>query len=92
MVQKKNILGVTKRGLASLCIENQWPVSHAATVYSEVYRKKKNDFLSFEKIPLDMKEYLSEHYVICGPQVSERHISEEDGSVKFLVKLIDGSF
>ena len=83
---KKLLLDLTREEL-----ENELkPSFRAKQIFKWVYQNYVDDFEQMSNLPKNMREELSEKFIICNMSVAKEQKSL-DGSVKLLFKLYDGN-
>jgi 23S rRNA m2A2503 methyltransferase len=83
-----NILNFTKDELTSFLIESGEPKYRAGQIFSWLHRGV--DFQDMSDISKKTRDTLSEKCYIDLPVIAEKHISADDGTIKYLFELRDG--
>ncbi len=82
-----DILSMTQNELVSYFSELSLPAFRARQVYSWIYKGASYDEMT--NIPLSVRSLLSEKCPLRLPQIQKKLVSEIDGTVKYLFRLID---
>lgn len=82
-----DILSMTQNELISYFAGLSLPAFRARQVYSWIYKGASYDEMS--NIPLSVRSLLSEKCPLRLPQIHKKLVSEIDGTVKYLFRLID---
>lgn len=87
---RPSLLGLTRRRLAEALephIERSFRVDQ---VYRALYERGVHDFAAMTDLSLALREHLAEHFSVDLPEIARRHESD-DGTVKYLFRLVDGA-
>lgn len=87
---KTNLLGKTGPVISELIAGSIDTKFRAAQVYSWIYEKKVESFSEMTNLSKELRETLDKDFTISAPVIKETKTSE-DGTVKYLISLTDGS-
>ena len=89
-VTKTNLLGLSKNELKTILSENNLPKFRADQIWYWIYRSGTIDFDLMTNISKNLRVELSNKFYIWRPEISSVQKSD-DGTIKWLLKLIDGN-
>lgn len=75
----------------ALCARGSYSLQHAKTLYRSAYKSLSKEPWQAESLPKDLALELSQTYFCDNVQIHRESLSRYDGTVKFLVRLQDGS-
>ncbi len=87
---KQNLLDLSLEQLQNFCISNELPRFRATQIWRWVYCFGLKSFNDMSNIAKPTRVFLNQISVISRPVISEMQESN-DGTIKWLIKLIDGS-
>ncbi len=90
MTERKDIRGMTLEELTGDILELGLPKYRAGQIFSWLHQKGVSDFSEMTNLSKDLRERLSERYVIYDTVIIKRLESAIDGTVKYLSELHDG--
>ena len=90
MIEKRDVLNLSKDELILAIKEMGYPSFRAQQVYQWLYSGQL-DFMSMSNIPKDMREKLSNVFLAGGFKISDKLVSKIDGTRKYLFELYDGN-
>ncbi len=86
--EKQHLLGVTQEQFTDWCRQNDLPRYRAQQVFEWLYQKGVTDFLEMSNLSKDLRQRLSEHWIIRTGQ-EKRRLESSDGTVKLLLEWPD---
>lgn len=87
-----DIKSMTKDELRLALSEIDLPKFRADQVYSWLHQKGVSSFDEMTNISKDLRQILSEKFVIRSCEIETKRVSKEDGTIKYLFKLFDGEY
>ncbi len=76
--------------LETWCLARGLKKFTATQVFQWLYQKKVTSFAEMTNVAKQARAVLSEHFIVGHLEITERYHSTQDGSTKFLMKLVDG--
>lgn len=86
---QKNIIGISRDNLNALFKEAGIPAFRAKQVWHWLYFQGVRSFDQMANVPKDLRQVLSDLFIIHRPEVSQAQVST-DGTQKWLLKFQDG--
>lgn len=86
-----NLKDLTFEELEAFVLELGEPKYRAQQIYMWLYKNAKS-FDDMKNLPKSLKEKLCEKAFISYAEIEEKYVSETDGTRKYLLKLMDGSY
>ena len=90
MAQKLNLLGLDRNALQGYFLSIGEKAFHARQAMKWIYQRGVSDFSQMTDLRLELRNLLSQQAVIDMPKIANSQMSD-DGTRKWLVKLIDGN-
>ncbi|MBT7812987.1 MAG: bifunctional tRNA (adenosine(37)-C2)-methyltransferase TrmG/ribosomal RNA large subunit methyltransferase RlmN, partial [Proteobacteria bacterium] len=90
MAQKLNLLGLDRNALQVYFLSIGEKAFHARQAMKWIYQRGVSDFSQMTDLRLELRNLLSQQAVIDMPKIANSQMSD-DGTRKWLVKLIDGN-
>jgi 23S rRNA (adenine2503-C2)-methyltransferase len=87
---KTNLLGKTGSEISDLVADRLDAKFRIAQIYSWIYEKKVFSFSQMTNLSKDLRQSLDEHFSIETPTVKDT-LTSSDGTMKYLISLLDGS-
>ncbi len=75
----------------ALCLELGLPLIHAKTIYRALFKEGHTDLATLASLPKILQEKLRDSFAGNGATIAKESLSRYDGTVKFLIRLGDGS-
>jgi len=88
--ERADVLGLSRERLAELLAPVVDRPFRVQQVYRALYERAARDFSEMTELSKDLRVQLAERFRVGLPEISSRHISE-DGTGKYLFRLIDGA-
>jgi 23S rRNA (adenine2503-C2)-methyltransferase len=89
-LRKLNILGQSLEDLEELCIRQGASPAHAKSIFRSMYKDQLEKPEFAFGLSKNFADFISNEYSSKRPEIVSEHLSHYDGSVKFLVGLLDG--
>ena len=89
-MSKQDLLNFSFEELQTFCLENKLPKFRATQIWRWVYCFGLQSFMEMSNISKPIRDILKDLFLISRPQISEMKESK-DGTIKWLLKLKDGS-
>jgi 23S rRNA (adenine2503-C2)-methyltransferase len=86
----RSLLGLTFQELTSLVLESGQPAYRAQQLFDAVYRQKVEKLEEISTLPREYRARLSEEGWRLGLPVIARQFLSRDGTVRYLMELVDG--
>lgn len=87
---QQDLLGLTRKTLASIFGDRGISAAHADTIFRNVYKNFDFDLAAYTTLPNRLKELIADKFNLELPLVTKTHSSTYDGSTKMLLTLGDG--
>jgi 23S rRNA (adenine2503-C2)-methyltransferase len=88
--ERADVLGLSRERLAEVLAPVVDRPFRVQQVYRALYERAARDFSEMTELSKDLRVQLAERFRVGLPEISSRHISE-DGTGKYLFRLIDGA-
>ncbi len=87
-----DIKSMTKEELSTALNEINLPKFRANQVFSWLHQKGVSSFDEMTNLSKDLRVLLSETFEIRSCEIETKRVSKEDGTIKYLFRLIDGEY
>jgi 23S rRNA (adenine2503-C2)-methyltransferase len=88
--ERADVLGLSRERLAEVLAPVVDRPFRVQQIYRALYERAARDFSEMTELSKDLRVQLAERFRVGLPEISSRHISE-DGTGKYLFRLIDGA-
>mgnify|MGYP003293895235 CR=1 FL=1 len=89
---KKDILSMTFEELEHVVIAMGLPRFRAGQIYKWLHKNGAKSFQEMSDLSLELRNRLSDNFVIFGCDIEKKLVSEYDDTIKYLFRLYDGEF
>lgn len=86
---RQNLVGLSLAQITELLVEAGHAPFRAKQVYEWLYRKAALSFDEMTSLSKDLRQWLSENYILAHPEIAEIYGGASDGSRKLLFRLAD---
>jgi len=86
----QDFFNFTRADLEGYCAAQGHKAVHARDLFRNTYKSLRDDPWQEPSLPRTLARSLAAEFTASPPRLAEAHVSAYDGSVKFLVELVDG--